>query len=65
MSDWNTGKPPNETLVEVENGDEIIQAMAVYGRDGDRPHWTNENRTKSWDVSAFGRWRPKAVERFA
>ena len=59
-SDWNTGRPPNEKLVEVEDGDKIIQVMAFFGRDGYRPHWTNEDRTKSWDVSAFRRWRPIA-----
>jgi hypothetical protein len=58
MRDWNTGIPPNETLVEVEDGDKIIQVMAFYGRDGYRPHWTNEDHTKSWDMWAFRRWRP-------
>ena len=57
MNKWETGAPPNEVLVEVEDGEEIIQVMAFYGRDGYRPHWTNQDRSKAWDVSAFRRWR--------
>lgn len=57
MSEWQTAAPPNETLVEVEDGDNIIQVMAFYGRDGYRPHWTTEDGGTTWDVTAFKRWR--------
>lgn len=53
---WQTGKPPNETPVEVEYEGNIITVEAFYGRDGYRPHWRNKEGT-CWDVSAFRRWR--------
>jgi hypothetical protein len=34
MSDWNYGKPPNETTVEVEFHDSILRVQAIFGRDG-------------------------------
>jgi len=49
--------PPNEKLVEVENGNEIIRVMAFYGRDGYRPHWQTKDGSTQWDVTAFNRWR--------
>ena len=56
--EWiNDRKPPNETWVEVMRGNgEILEAMAVYGRDGMRPHWrTREGH--ACDPSQFNRWR--------
>lgn len=58
---WQTGKPPNEVLVDVEDGEQIIQVMAYFGRDGSRPHWRNHDGSKCWDVSAFRRWRKVAA----
>tara|TARA_R110000868_G_scaffold14070_5_gene65617 strand:- start:1467 stop:1655 length:189 start_codon:yes stop_codon:yes gene_type:complete len=55
--EWNTSKPPNEILVEVEYDDKIIKVKAFYGRDGYRPHWQNEDESISWSVNAFKRWR--------
>lgn len=38
--EWKNGvKPPNETWVQVKDGDSVIEAMAFFGRDGYRPHW--------------------------
>jgi hypothetical protein len=54
---WKTGTPPNETLVEVEHCGEIIQVMAFYGRDGNRPHWRTQDGSQCWDVTAFRKWR--------
>lgn len=61
--DWNTGRPPNETLVEVVWDGEIIEVMAFYGRDGCRPHWRTEDGTRRWDVTAFRRWRERRESR--
>ena len=55
--DWQTTKPPNEELVEVEHEGEIIQVMAYWGRDGTLPHWKTEDGGTCWDVSTFTRWR--------
>jgi hypothetical protein len=57
MNEWQTSAPPNETLVEVEDGGDFIQVMAFYGRDGHRPHWTTKDGGKVLDVRAFKRWR--------
>ena len=57
MSKWQTSQPPNEVLVEVEEGKKIIRVMAFYGRDGTRPHWRTKNGSRAWPVSAFSRWR--------
>lgn len=54
---WHTDKPPNERIVEVEWEGEAIRVLAFYGRNGWRPHWRSEDRTKMWDVDAFPRWR--------
>ena len=61
MSDWQTGKPPNETWVEVEDaGGAIIVVQAFYGRDGYRPHWRAYDGSAHYEPSAFRRWRPLA-----
>ena len=57
MTAWNTGKPPNEKLVEVEYEGGIIQVMAFYGRDGYAPHWRTKEGDHQWSVGAFKRWR--------
>lgn len=58
MNRWQTGKPPNETLVEVEDDQgRIVRARAIWGRDGTLPHWQSENADTRWHPSAFGRWR--------
>lgn len=55
--EWQTGKPPNETPVEVEWKCDVITVEAFYGRDGYRPHWRTKDVGTCWDVSAFKRWR--------
>lgn len=59
MNPWNSGKPPNEVLVEVECPEtkQIIRAKAFYGRDGWRPHWRSEDDNTFYDVHYFRRWR--------
>jgi hypothetical protein len=55
--EWNYGKPPNETWVEVEDEDgTILIVQAFYGRDGYLPHWKGPDGSV-WEVSAFSRWR--------
>ena len=59
--EWQTGKPPNEVDVEVEDEDgEILVAHAFYGRDGYLPHWESADGSTLWSPSAFTRWRPIA-----
>lgn len=58
MSDWQTSKPPNEQLVEVEYNGQVIRVRAIWGRDGTRPHWEDEDKNRLWSPSAFNRWRP-------
>ena len=55
--EWQTGKPPNEQVVEVEDGKRIIRVRAIWGRDGTLPHWESEDRDTLWHPSAFSRWR--------
>lgn len=55
--EWTTATPPNETVVEVMLGDEVIQVMAHHGRDGSRPHWRTEDGSQCWDATTFRRWR--------
>lgn len=54
---WNTGKPPNEKLVEVDLDGKIIRVKAFFGRDGYLPHWRSEDETKMWHPSTFSEWR--------
>ncbi len=54
---WQTGKPPNEQIVEVEDEGQIVRVRAVWGRDGLLPHWESEDRDTLWSPSAFDRWR--------
>jgi len=54
---WQNEKPPNEVWVEVWDGEQVITAMAFYGRDGYRPHWQLPDGS-CCDPSRFGRWRP-------
>lgn len=54
--DWQYCKPPNEVLVEVEKGGDIIKAEAFYFRDRWRPHWRCEKGI-SYPVTRFRRWR--------
>lgn len=49
-------KPPNETWVEVQGDDAIIEAMAYFGRDGCRPHWRLRDGT-CCHPSMFTTWR--------
>jgi hypothetical protein len=57
---WRDGKPPNETIVEVEWEGEIVRVQAYYGRNGRLPHWESEDGDTMWITSAFNRWRPVA-----
>jgi hypothetical protein len=57
MSHWRTGKPPNEVVVEVMDGAEVIRVRAIWGRDGMLPHWESEDRDTLYRVSAFDKWR--------
>jgi hypothetical protein len=57
VSEWQYGKPPNETLVEVEYEGTIYRVRAMWGRDGMLPHWESEDRDTLWCASAFNRWR--------
>lgn len=60
--DWQTGKPPNEKVVEVEADDAgIIRVRAIWGRDGTLPHWESEDGDSVWHPSAFSRWREPHV----
>ena len=59
---WNTGKPPNDQVIEVEYEGGIIRVRAIWGRDGTLPHWASENRQTLWHSSAFTRWRPVNLE---
>lgn len=62
MSKWQAGKPPNETLVEVEHKERgVIRARAIWGRDGTLPHWESEDRGILWSPNAFNRWRSIAL----
>ena len=54
---WETSKPPDDTLVEVEYEGAIIRVRAVWGRDGMLPHWESEDQDTLWRPSAFTRWR--------
>ena len=60
---WQTGKPPNEKIVEVEDAGDIIRVRAVWGRDGMRPHWESEDRDTLWSPDAFARWREVSPQR--
>jgi len=53
---WRNEKPPNETWVEVMEGDGVIEAMAFFGRDGYRPHWQLRDGS-ACHPSRFSRWR--------
>lgn len=57
--EWQYGKPPNETLVEVDGP---LRVRAIWGRDGLLPHWESENRTTLWGPNAFTRWRHLTYE---
>ena len=53
---WRTDRPPNETWVEVRDGETILEAKAFYGRDGYSPHWhLRDGGTVSH--YAFSEWR--------
>lgn len=61
-NEWRNDKPPNETWVEVMDGDDVIEAMAVFGRDGYLPHWRLRNESQSFaktfcHPSRFNMWR--------
>jgi len=56
---WQTGKPPNEMVVEVEWDGAVIPVIAFYGRDGYHPHWRSQDGDKHWPVNAFARWRQR------
>ncbi len=57
MGTWQSRKPPNERVVEVKNGPDIIRVRAIWGRDGVLPHWESEDRNRLWGPSAFKQWR--------
>jgi len=40
---WIDDAPPNEKWVEVLDGQEILIAKAIYGRDGMLPHWKTKD----------------------
>lgn len=54
---WRTDQPPNETTVEVELNERVLQVMAYFGRDGNIPHWRTPDGTHSFPVGRFARWR--------
>jgi uncharacterized membrane protein len=56
---WQTGKPPNEVIVEVEHPEtgKILLVRAMWGRDGYLPHWESQDRSTVWAPNAFRRWR--------
>lgn len=56
---WTTRKPPNEEWVEVRDGPqgELIEVMAVYGREGSKPHW-KDRQGRLFPPDAFRCWRP-------
>ena len=56
---WRSDRPPNETWVEVLDGESTVEAMAFYGRDGYRPHWQLRDGT-CCDPSTFSQWREVA-----
>lgn len=56
MTSWQTGKPPNERVVEVEYNGAVIRVRAIWGRDGILPHWESEDRNSVWPPNAFSRW---------
>jgi len=53
---WRNDRPPNETWVQVMDGDNVTEAMAFFGRDGYRPHWRLRNES-CCHPSRFSRWR--------
>lgn len=53
---WSSLKPPNEVWVEVQDKNEVIEAMAFYGRDGYSPHWQLRDGS-SCHPSRFNKWR--------
>jgi hypothetical protein len=53
---WRRDKPPNETWVEVRDGDTPIEAMAFFGRDGYLPHWRLRDES-AFHPSRFTEWR--------
>ena len=53
---WRNDKPPNETWVQVMDGENVIEAMAFFGRDGYRPHWRLRDES-CCHPSRFSRWR--------
>lgn len=53
---WRIDKPPNEVWVEVTDDTITTMAMAVYGRDGLRPHWRLCDETYA-SVTTFTKWR--------
>jgi len=58
---WSMAKPPNEQPVEVELPDgRIIEAMAIYGREGTLPHWQLVQFNELRSPGTFRRWRPIA-----
>ncbi len=60
---WQTGKPPNETLVEVRDNDgRIMRVRAFWGRRGYLPHWESEDGGTDWSPDAFTEWRELAAD---
>ncbi|MPZ20155.1 MAG: hypothetical protein GEV06_19890 [Luteitalea sp.] len=55
--EWETGKPPNEVVVEVQHRRSVLRARAIWGRDGVLPHWESEDRNTLWPPHAFTKWR--------
>ena len=53
---WRNDKPPNERWVQVKDDNQVIEAMAFYGRDGYRPHWRLRDES-CCHPSRFSRWR--------
>jgi len=59
---WETTRPPNEVLIEIEHGDDTIIGMAVHGGDGVEPHWTNMDRSEKYPPE-YKRWRHLKVKK--
>lgn len=60
--EWQSDKPPDGALVEVEWECRTIRVRAIWGRDGRLPHWESEDKDTLWHPSAFNRWRQLASE---
>jgi hypothetical protein len=59
---WQSGRPPNREIVEVEWEGKIIRVQAIWGQDGVLPHWEAEDRSCLWEPAAFKNWRRPSAD---